>query len=408
MKKVILLVITGICLVTHAQENLNLVFYNVLNYPQGPPSNRNQILSLLIDEMQPDLFMVCELESQNGSNDILNTSLNFNTTRFAAAPYVNNTSSGSNLQQQLFFDSNKFELDETSIVQTSLRDINRYRLKTRTEEELFLEVFVAHLKASQGEDNEAIRLDMVEDLINFLDTLDPGVPVVFAGDFNLYSSSEPAYQAILNSQNAIRFIDPINTPGDWNSNSSFAAVHTQSTRISNDDFDDFGAGGGLDSRFDFILLSENMQDQNSPITYVENSYAAFGNNENCYNNRIDDEDCEGVYSSATRALLYQMSDHLPVVAQLAIDATFLPPLSLEDIELWWLGNTIVEETLEIHLKYAQPNGHITIYDQTGRIVLQIQVTANNISLPISFLSQGLYYARLSDTQAKAHKFIKVN
>ena len=410
MKKIILLYILSLAIGVSAQENLNLVFYNLLNYPQAPPSNRDQILSFLVEEMQPDLFMVCELESENGSNDILNVSLNFDTIRFEAAPYVNNTSSGSNLQNQLYFDKNKFELVETSIVQTSLRDINRYRLKLRTEEELFIEVFVAHLKASQGEDNEAIRLSMVEDLIDFLDTIDPTVPVIFAGDFNLYSSQEPAYQALLNTANPIPFIDPIDTPGDWNNNAAFEAVHTQSTRISNDEFDDFGAGGGLDSRFDFIVMSPTLFDADEPIRYIEESYDAFGNNGNCYNMRIDDTDCDGFYDASIRALLYQMSDHLPVVAQLEADATFLPPLSLEDVGTIAAQKTLVSDYLELRLNNVPQVSVIHIYNNLGQKLKEVAVTGVNARISVSNLSNGIYFAVIEDEGVSIQplKFIKHN
>jgi len=410
MKKVILLYTLCLSLGINAQENLNLVFYNLLNYPQAPPSNRDQILSFLIGEMQPDLFMVCELESENASNDVLNLSLNFESLRYESAPYVNNTSGSSNLQNQLYFDKNKFELEEASIIQTTLRDINRYRLKLRTEEELFMEVFVAHLKASQGEDNEAIRLSMVENLLLFLDTMDSDVPVVFAGDFNLYSSQEPAYQALLNTANPIQFLDPIDTPGDWNNNSAFTQVHTQSTPISNDEFDDFGAGGGLDSRFDFILMSPSLFDANQPIRYVDNSYVAFGNNGNCFNGRIDSNNCDGFFNNNLRGLLYLMSDHLPVVAQLEADATFLPPLSLEDIGSINAQKTLVNNYLELNLNNLPQASVISIYNNLGQKLKEIALTGINARISVSNLSNGMYFAVIEDEGVSIQplKFIKYN
>ncbi len=408
MKKLLVIFTILLSVTLTAQENLNVVFYNVLNYPQAPPSNRDQILSVLIDEMQPDIFMICELESENAGNDILNNSLNVSTNRFESAPYVNNTSSGANLQQLVYFDKNKFELVESAIIPTTIRDINRYRLKLRTEEELFIEVFVSHLKASQGEDNEAIRLSMVEEFTTYLETIDTSSPIIFAGDLNLYSSNEPAYQELLDPSNNAVLVDPINTPGDWNSNSSFASVHTQSTRTSSADFDGFGAGGGLDSRFDFILLSENLLENNGSIQYVEDSYAAFGNNGNCYNNRLDASDCSGTYSASIRNLLYEMSDHLPVITQLEVNATFLPPLGLEDIELVSITNTIVSEKLEISFQTAQPYGTIDIYDQTGRLVFKKSIEGNKTTIPTVSLSSGLYYAVMSNPKISPIKFLKIN
>ena len=73
---------------------------------------------------------------------------------------------------------------------------------------------------------------------------------------------------LLDPTNRIRLRDPINTPGDWNS-SSFQpkSVLTQSTRASSI-FGD-GAGGGLDDRFDFVLLSSDMFQPWNTIVYEE-------------------------------------------------------------------------------------------------------------------------------------------
>ena len=74
----------------------------------------------------------------------------------------------------------------------------------------------------------------------------------FAGDFNLYDGNEPAYNMMLDSM-AVDLEDPINRRGEWHDRSSFADVHTQSTRTTQ--LPDGGASEGLDDRFDFILLS---------------------------------------------------------------------------------------------------------------------------------------------------------
>jgi hypothetical protein len=135
-----------------------------------------------------------------------------------------------------------------------------------------------------------------------------------AGDFNIYTSDEPAYQELLDPTNPIILEDPIDSPGDWNS-SSFEpkSILTQSTR-SSQIFGD-GAGGGLDDRFDFILLSEFMFESWNTITYEPNSYHAMGNTGTCYNQSITD--CSGgLWSDEILQSLYYMSDHLPIVLDL--------------------------------------------------------------------------------------------
>jgi hypothetical protein len=77
-----------------------------------------------------------------------------------------------------------------------------------------------------------------------------------AGDLNIYDSYEPAYQLMMSAGDA-KLYDPISQPGNWHNNVSFAAIHTQSTRT-----EAFGGGatGGLDDRFDQILVTDDLLD----------------------------------------------------------------------------------------------------------------------------------------------------
>lgn len=432
MKKYLCVTVVALSFLSlQAQEVINLAFYNVLNYPQAPPANREQILSEIVEELNPDIFMICELESASGGVDILNNSLNAFNDVYSSAPYQNNTSSTSDLQQLLYYNRNKFELDATDIIETSVRDINRYRLKLITVDAStnpqYLEVFVCHLKASQGGQNELLRLDMVEGFTDYLSTLNPNDPVIFAGDLNLYTSTEPAYQELLNSSNPIVIKDPIDSPGDWNSNASFEFLHTQSTRISSAEFNDFGAGGGLDSRFDFILMSENLLDPDADIHYIDGTYEAFGNNSNCYNNRIDNTNCSGVFSQSTRDLLYQMSDHLPVIAQLETEEQFLStPEVIQEQSMWFVSSNVADTAIEIafaKLLIGQTGAHskplglqstqpfpifVVLYDQTGRRITKIKVKEDRMKIAIDAFADGVYYIHLEGTLNKPLKFIKTH
>ena len=95
------------------------------------------------------------------------------------------------------------------------------------------------------------------------------------GDFNLYHSSEASYQLLLSTNpNPVgQLFDPINMPGDWTQNPSFAAIDTQSPRTQS-----FGGGatGGMDDRFDFILVSAALMDTAGTYAMPE-TYHAFGN-----------------------------------------------------------------------------------------------------------------------------------
>lgn len=393
-----------------AQETIKTMFYNVFNYPSAPTPNQAQILSDILEEYQPDIFMICEIETEAGADDILNNALNNNGIIYERAPFVANQSSSSPLQQMVFWKSSKFSLETTDVIVTSVRDINRYQLKFLTEDHetnpLYIDLYVVHLKSSPGPANRQIRLEMVQEFTATLGDLDPNSYLIFAGDLNLYNATEPAYQELLNEDNPITFVDPQDAPGAWQDNPNFAYLHTQNTRLSNSGFGG-GAGGGLDDRFDFILISENML--NSPeLMYVEDTYKAFGNNGNCLNNRIDSPDCDGDYSATLRSNLYWMSDHLPVIMDLQTDRTFLsnPTVSVQELITFPQGNMASDYlTVQVHSSIQQEVG-FKIYSVMGQKINYISSqNQQQYSIDVSGFSKGIYYL-YSTANNKTYKFIK--
>jgi len=394
----------------YAQETIKTMFYNVFNYPSAPTPNRAQILSDILDEFQPDIFMVCEVESEFGADDILNNALNNNGLIYERAPFTPNQSSGSELQQMVYFKSSKFSLETTDVIVNTVRDINRFQLKLMTEDHdtnpLYIDLYVAHLKSSTGTANQQTRLQMVQAFTSTLNDLDPNSYVIFAGDLNLYTASEPAYQELLNPDNPITFTDPLDAPGSWQDNPNFAYLHTQSTRLSNAGFGG-GAGAGLDDRFDFILISENIL--NSPeLKYIDDTYKAFGNNGNCLNNRIDSPDCDGEYSFELRNNLYWMSDHLPVIMELETDRVFLtnPTVSIPDLITFPKGNLAdTYLTVQVHSSIQEQAG-FKIYNILGQKMAEIQ--SNNLgeyTIDVAGFTKGIYYLN-STANNTTYKFIK--
>lgn len=267
MKRTALFLAFIVCISVFAQETINAMTYNLFYFPSSLPANRELILRDILDEYQPDLFMVCELETEVGADLILNSSLANQSATFSRAVFYPDTSSSStSLQNMVFFNTEKLVLINQQILPTDYRDISQYTFRLNTLEQdtnpIHLEVFVAHLKSSTGTANQQARLAMVEVFTNALETItNPNSYVLFTGDFNLYTSSEPAYQKIISLDNAIRMIDPINAVGSWHDNANFQYLHTQCTRVSNSGFGGgqaSGASGGMDDRFDFIMMSQNF------------------------------------------------------------------------------------------------------------------------------------------------------
>lgn len=400
--------------IVHTQETINTMFYNLLDFPEAPPSNRADILKVIIEDYQPDLFMVCELQSQAGANIILNTSLTTPDNRYDAAQFISNQSdTNSNLQQLVFYNTHKLILDDQTLITTSRRDINHYIFKLNTPDvatnPIYLDVFVTHLKSSQGSTNEQIRLQMVTEFTDNLSSIPANHFVIFAGDLNLYTSNEGAYQELLDPSNAIVLKDPIDRLGSWHNNATFQDIHTQSTRTSNAEFNNHGAGGGLDDRFDFILISENLQ-SSATLHYVENSYKAYGNNATCFNDKINATSCSGTdYSQSLRDNLYNMSDHLPVVMQLQTDQVLnLPDFLQSNNYVHFKNGNIITNSILLEVNASFLNKKISIYTTMGQKIKTSIANTTTLNIDATNLNAGIYYIVLENSlNTSPLKFIKL-
>ncbi len=398
-----------------SQNTARLMFYNLLDFPEAPPANRDIILKNIIDEVEPDIFMVAELQSDSGAGIILNNALNDEANIYASAPFVFNTSgSGGEIQQLLYYNTSKFSLELADIIQTSLRDINRYQLKAITSQSnsdpILIDFFVAHFKASQGNSNEQIRFNMALNFTNYINSnLPSDANVVFAGDFNFYSANESGFQQLFIGNTIIPMNDPLNQLGDWHTNSNFSSFHTQSTRESSGAFNNFGAGGGLDDRFDFMFVSGNLLNANHEVSYVNNSYQTVGNNGNCYNEDINDFDCGGIYSQNLRDLLWNMSDHLPIVMDLSFQQNFLNLAEFsENSFISFPNGNLANRQIQIYIPEVILNGisFLKVFNSLGQEVISKRVQHSKETLDISKLSNGLHYIKADNGQVL--KFIKTH
>jgi len=414
MKRILIIVIVCCSVqISFGQATIKTMFYNVLNYPTAPPDNREEILETIIDSYEPDIFMICELETEAGGNEILDNSLNDDNTNYSSAPFLFNFSNSDvQLHQLLYYNNQKFTLIQNQRLINAVRDINWYTLELISNDQvnnpIRIEVFITHLKASRGSENEDKRFDMIKVFTDNLINLDENAYVIFAGDLNLYSSGEPAYQELLNRDNRITMVDPIDAPGDWSNDETFTNIHTQSTRIDSDDFGGLGSGGGLDDRFDFILISENMMN-NSELSYIPNTYDSYGNNGNCYNQRIDNVDCTGSFDSELRDALYNMSDHLPVVMQLQVDQQFLstPEFTETTRTIQLNSGTIIDDQLSLQINSSSETIDFKIYNTLGQEIKSFSAQGNDITnISVSELSNGMYYLVPINIQSKTIKFLK--
>lgn len=74
--------------------------------------------------------------------------------------------------------------------------------------------------------------------------------------------------------------------------------------------------GGVDDRFDFLLLSPSLMQR-----YTAGSYTAFGNDGQHFNNSINAEPANSIVSQTVANALFDASDHLPVYLDLVFSGT---------------------------------------------------------------------------------------
>lgn len=400
MKRTIFFLLAlGIAIPSLGQSSLRVMSYNLLNFPDGLMPNRIDTLEIILDYYRPDLLLIQELRNGSALEAIEDKLDNFGYGNFTTSEFV----AGPNdpLNQAIVFNQNKLRLKQQIEIPTVLRDINYFVLYLNDPElengadTTFLHTFVCHLKASEGNANEQTRLQMVQAALPYINALDDDAFVLFGGDFNVYTSAEPAYQALLNPANSPDLVDPISTPGSWNNNGFYVQVHTQSTR-ENVIFND-GAGGGMDDRFDQVLISEGLEDPLAAIHYVDDSYQALGNSGDCFNQSILACAQENGLPAAVTSAIYHMSDHTPIVLELQTT----------------LSVDIREETIAPLLaRYHYPTGLLEVqcptgwyraelWDLSGRLLhsesLFVQAGVWNRLSPGSS-EKGIYLLRLSNEE----------
>jgi endonuclease/exonuclease/phosphatase family metal-dependent hydrolase len=355
-----------------AQESLDTIrvmTYNVLNY-NG--SARNTYLQTVVSSVDPDVIIVQEMLSQDGVNSFLANVLNdqYETITFNNGPDTDN---------HIFYKSAKILFVEDDYLSTTLRDIAEYEVKIKSSNETVF-FYSMHLKASQGTDNEQRRLEEATVLREHLQWHYPGTNFIVAGDFNIYNSTEPAYQKLILEENNIhsQSFDPINKPGSWHNSGSFAGIHTQSSR--SEQLPDGGSTGGLDDRFDFILMSNALWDNVSV-----SSYTSYGNDGAHFNQSINAGTNSAVGTEIANALYYA-SDHLPVYC----DFVFQVPTSAES------ESDISVDNFQLYQNYPNPFNPSTVISWQLAVGSQVDLTIYNllgekVATPVSeYMNPGVH------------------
>lgn len=288
-------------------DNFKFVSYNLLNYNPNNIDGRHDEFRLIMNEIQPDILVVQEVDGAAAVQMFADSVLNIDSTTYAIGTFID----GPDSDVGLFYKSRIFTYQGVNHYPTNLRDIVHHRLKTNlvgraSDTNEVLHIFGMHLKASTGSANQALRKAEVDSLNLVLQNL-VHEPVIVCGDFNIYSANEPAYQALIREGSGYLY-DTINLVGTWNT-ALYAQFHTQSPRTTR--FNG-GANGGLDDRFDLILFSGPIA--RDSIYGYNGDMQVFGNDGQHYNGALTDPPQHPNLTDSIISALHYASDHLPVMA----------------------------------------------------------------------------------------------
>ena len=340
-------------MLSNAQDTLTILQYNLLyygNYNSGFAScyestnntqHKDECIRTILNYVKPDIFTVCEFgATQTLQDDFMRHNLNIYGVNYWKSDKMINYAN-EDIVNHIFFDSRKLGLKKHVALRTSPRDTDIYELYLKTHslaigDTVKLVCIVAHPKAGEG--NEGSRYALMQKVMNYVSENYDTENVLIMGDFNIYGSSESAYQVLTrtySNSNAL-FIDPLANlggVGEWNNSYQFARFHTQSTRA--EDVSCF-SGGGLDDRFDFILMADEIKYSYKHLRYVPNSYKAIGNDGYHFNQSIN-QGYNYVVPSEVAQALYDCSDHLPVTMKIFTD---VPGLGIDESEVTTLEASV--------------------------------------------------------------------
>ena len=358
-------------------DTLRLMQYNLLMFPEANP-NKAFNMRPITRYLQPDIITVNEVTSITAFDLLMAEGLD--STIYEPAPFIWDA----NLMNGLFFNKNKLGSLGARFLSTSPRRTCIYSLYYKAQDfsiypdTLKFEIYVVHLKSSQGSENEDSRAAQTAAIRADMNNQPVVINNILAGDFNMYTSSEEAYQNLLEPGNG-QYFDPINRPGNWNNNASFKDIHTQSPRTTS--FDN-GVTGGMDDRFDFIVGTEDIISGSSGLRYIPGSYEVVGNDGQHFNTSIIAQPENTSAPDSVIQALHAMSDHLAVV----MDVEVIP------------GN--IFNGIRHSANYSCPSfvsgkplfnaalyNSITVTDLTGRLIVEFSDENKNSTIQ---LPPGIY------------------
>jgi hypothetical protein len=421
MKKVLPIILLSFVLfsfLAKGQDTLTFLQYNLLNYGNFTSyctSSNNNVarktgyIGIIVHYVKPDIFSVNEMTTDPTYHDyLLNKGLNTD----GVTEYVKASDTYRNDYQYtmnvLYYNKNKLGEAGHVVAQTYVRDVDIYKLYYKSPDlntgadTTFIYCVVAHLKAggdyNGSTSNSNKRKIMAKNTMDYIATHDPDENYLLMGDFNVYTDQEPAFQEFINYKvSAVRFYDPAEQIGDWHNNYKYRMVQSQSTHA-------YSSGcpssGGLDDRFDFILLSNNVKTGKKKVTYVPKSFHVVGQDGKHFNKGLLDDPQNTTVPSNVLNALYYNSDHLPVTLKVTVNQTTAVPQHHSNVDELKFSNP-VNGVLRFTVQVSRPETlQVDVFSLVGK-----KVTQKRFSLPggvsrqtmnLNALPKGLYIIRFTE------------
>lgn len=393
MKKTLLflLLVALFVNIAGAETKVRIMAYNMFAYPGNDAEIRNPELIKIFNAIKPDIISLNDVDGDEGVQkfvtDILGDGWTASEWQDAVA-----------YEYALVFKTGMFEIVNSWVWEyASGKPTPMWEVKYLADDEApHLFIIGSHMES--GRETPEKRMIQAVPVIDTLKAKHLDDYVIWAGDMSVYTYLEPWYQAIMTDS---LFWDPIDTQGAWYNNAAYAHVHTQSTRG--------GQLGGLDDRFDQILLSRafaHYQEKGWGYRNLEGHYVAFGNDGQHFNMDINATPPENSYGQNMADALWIASDHLPVYMDFYYG---IPPENVDE------SATVTPGSFDLLSAYPNPfnstvqlsfslnanvNARLAIYNVSGREVAvigdgKLSAGVHNVTWNAQDLPGGIYFARLT-------------
>ena len=330
----------------------NLLAYDDSNNP-NPITPRQAAYRTVMAAMDPDVIIVQELMTGTAADSFLTNVLNLvQPGQWTRGPFITSTPS---TQSCVYWKPAKVNVTNSiALNEGGPRDVLLCIVKPNgyLTNPGWFRLYSIHLKAGNSTPDSTTRKLECTNLRTAINNLtSQGPNFMVGGDTNFYQGYEPGYIALTQSLtgtngNNGRCLDPLGAPmanQPWNGQPAYAPYDTQCPCSTCPIYDNVSfSGGGMDDRFDMILTSYSLAD-NQGVDRV--NYYAFGQDGNHFDSDINGPPTNSAVGQTVADALWASSDHLPVVTVLQLASRVVAASKIS------FGNVIVggaaQQTLNV-------------------------------------------------------------